>query len=336
MKKILIKWLPIAAAVMLATACSKDDSIVNSSNNDKYVSVPYSIMVNNGTSLSKINYSDADGAIGKVVAREFQPSDVDNITMTVTGYGINSSELTLKSTNIGGKDVYYFAGNINVSSQFLQNFKDGKLTLKGSFTTGPEGASITESSESLLHLVTNCTHEYVASFVSNADGLSLVDQNAYLSLFRINYSDNNIYFEIDGHTKTLPLNTDYKLWVAVDGGSNLFIPQFNIQNKTAEPGRIYNLNRVGASGITLNETSLTLSNKYGDNNYQFQLTATVLPNNCTNPKVEWHSSNYSVAYVDENGLVYVLYNKPGTATITAITTDGTEVSAECTVTVTGD
>ena len=59
------------------------------------------------------------------------------------------------------------------------------------------------------------------------------------------------------------------------------------------------------------------------------LVATVLPHTVSNKKVEWTSSNESVAIVDVNGLVTAY--SVGEATITATTTDGTSLSASCKV-----
>ncbi len=62
-----------------------------------------------------------------------------------------------------------------------------------------------------------------------------------------------------------------------------------------------------------------------------QLTATVVPDNTSNPAVTWASSNDAVATVDANGLVTAV--AAGTAIITATTTDGSNLSASCEVTV---
>lgn len=62
----------------------------------------------------------------------------------------------------------------------------------------------------------------------------------------------------------------------------------------------------------------------------FQITAAVLPENATDKSLEWSSSNELVATVDNRGLVSVL--KEGSCIITAKTTDGSEISAECIVT----
>ena len=62
-----------------------------------------------------------------------------------------------------------------------------------------------------------------------------------------------------------------------------------------------------------------------------QLTATVLPDNADDKTLVWSSSDESVATVDNNGLVTAI--APGAATITAMTTDGSELSASCSLVV---
>ena len=88
-----------------------------------------------------------------------------------------------------------------------------------------------------------------------------------------------------------------------------------------------NVTSVLASSISLNETSLSIVNTNSAT-----LTATVLPSNAVNKTVTWKSSNTAVATVSSSGIVTA--KSVGTATITATTTDGTNLSASCAVTVT--
>ena len=72
--------------------------------------------------------------------------------------------------------------------------------------------------------------------------------------------------------------------------------------------------RVAVSGVTLEPTSLSL--EVGDVE---PLTATVHPDNATNRKVIWTSSNKDVATVDDDGHVTAL--AIGSAKITVTTQD---------------
>ena len=80
------------------------------------------------------------------------------------------------------------------------------------------------------------------------------------------------------------------------------------------------------TGITVSPTTATL--EVGGTT---TLTATVAPSNATNPTVTWGSSDENVATVDQDGMVTAI--APGQATITATTTDGSNLSASCAVTV---
>lgn len=84
------------------------------------------------------------------------------------------------------------------------------------------------------------------------------------------------------------------------------------------------VNPIKVSSIILDKTQIVAT--VGDN---IQLVAALFPENAKNKTVAWYSSDESVAIVSFSGLVQVL--KPGTAVIIATTTDGTGLSARCTI-----
>lgn len=82
--------------------------------------------------------------------------------------------------------------------------------------------------------------------------------------------------------------------------------------------------------ITLNTTSRVIyTNHPKTSSNTYKLTATVSPSNAKNKKVSWSSSNTSVASVSSNGTVTA--KRPGTAYITARTSNG--VSKRATIVV---
>ena len=122
---------------------------------------------------------------------------------------------------------------------------------------------------------------------------------------------------------------------------SIFGPDFNYKNCTLHiPESAKSLylesddwksffNEIGTiliTEITLDktETELIAGNK-------LQFTATIEPTDANNTKLAWASSDESVATVNENGVVTAL--RAGTTTITASATDGSEVKAECVLTV---
>lgn len=81
------------------------------------------------------------------------------------------------------------------------------------------------------------------------------------------------------------------------------------------------------TGVTLSQTALSMNSGTTQ-----QLSATVTPSSAFNQTVEWTSSDESVATVSQSGLVTAVAG--GSCTITATSTDGSGVSATCTVSVT--
>ncbi len=94
-----------------------------------------------------------------------------------------------------------------------------------------------------------------------------------------------------------------------DGTKKDFTFKINIDN-----GKIVT-DEVKVTGISINEQSVSL--KQGET---FQLIATVQPDNATNKKVIWSSSNETVASISQDGLVTA--NSAGEANITVTTEDG--------------
>ncbi|WP_326514175.1 Ig-like domain-containing protein [Clostridium intestinale] len=93
-----------------------------------------------------------------------------------------------------------------------------------------------------------------------------------------------------------------------------------------ENGYLIDSSAVLANEISLNKTSLSLNMGQTED-----LIASIKPDNVSIKNVTWTSSDESIATVDENGKVMAI--KPGNITITAKTTDGTNLTATCTVTV---
>ena len=81
-----------------------------------------------------------------------------------------------------------------------------------------------------------------------------------------------------------------------------------------------------ATSISLDKTEVSLEVAETT-----MLTAIVLPETATNKSIVWTSSNEAVAMVDANGVVTAI--ALGEAVITATTTDGSDLSATCKVTV---
>ncbi|WP_315109796.1 Ig-like domain-containing protein [Clostridium intestinale] len=155
--------------------------------------------------------------------------------------------------------------------------------------------------------------DYTSSLIVRIDGVESNPINLYSSSERqqiLLYEKNNLSKDV--HTVEI-YSTDNKRWAfdAIDIDSD---------------GYLVDASRVAVNELSLNKTSLSLNIGQTED-----LIATVKPDNAENKKVTWTSSDESIATVDENGKVTAI--KPGNVTITAKTTDGTNLTATCTVTV---
>jgi uncharacterized protein YjdB len=87
------------------------------------------------------------------------------------------------------------------------------------------------------------------------------------------------------------------------------------------------LRSISATSLTVAPTTLSLLT-----NTSSTLVATVLPVNTSNPTLSWASNNTGVAIVSATGTI-TTFARAGTATITVATTDGSNLTATCFVTV---
>ena len=132
------------------------------------------------------------------------------------------------------------------------------------------------------------------------------------------------------NNKTLTKGTDYT--VAYTNNTNKGTATITVTGKGNYKGtktitfKIVDKLSTTVESVSLNTTSLSLKSKATST-----LTATIKPSTAVNKTVTWTSSNPIIARVDQNGKVTGV--KPGTATITATTSDGKK-TATCKITVT--
>ena len=141
------------------------------------------------------------------------------------------------------------------------------------------------------------------------DVFSLIGNPAYISMGSyVFYSNSNNYA---GRTLHVPIGT-VPAYLAITNWSQYFSTIVEIT--------------VIATSIELNQASAELAK-----GKTVQLIATVMPGDATDKTVTWASSDETVATVNGDGMVTAI--APGTATITATTNDGSDLSASCNVTV---
>lgn len=145
------------------------------------------------------------------------------------------------------------------------------------------------------------------------------------------YVDGNSIYRIDsyGSCWTRSLREDGPrdaydwgyLWSSIFWGADR-----RYMGENVRPVRVEKIPRILVSKIILSESSISLQPEGTKS-----LTAKVLPEDAFYSNVTWESSDEMIAYVDSNGLVTAFC--PGTCIITCRAIDGSNVYAECLLTV---
>lgn len=237
MKRTLLTILPVAAALLLATSCSKDtdDNIVNNptpAETQKDASpaepktVPFSIDVVPGGSLSKIAYNDN----GTTVTVKFEETDITaGLTMSVTD-GTHSTTLNLTAVDTDGKGT------------FTGSWSEGEDPSDGAEITATvaynSSSTVVNSTESVQKLMETCAHTYKGTFnyqTSGGNSVTLTDDRAYIEFTlaegQKKVSVNGQWYDVD--------QTTHKAYVAVEG--NTEVTTSIKGKKTLKAGKIYTI-----------------------------------------------------------------------------------------------
>ena len=239
MKRFFLQILPLMAAVLVATSCSKDDNgevNINESTEveqSKIVKIPFSVKVDNSFGISKIAYSGDE----TVITRAFEAKD-EGTELTVTGEGIENSILTLKCED----GNYFFEGDINVTAENEDKFTTGEINLTGTFGTALTNS--VSSTVSLAALMSECNHQYKAEFMSGDQSITLYDQNAYL-YFKLAATQTKLKIST-GEYETFKTNSDgtKEIWIVVPGGITVSGNLVSQAGKVAAAAHVITLDRT--------------------------------------------------------------------------------------------
>ncbi len=243
--------------------------------------------------------------------------DDDTKTLSFLGYGVcSAAELAqLPTGRIHYATITIAASNATVGD-YLLNMSEARFAMADE----PSEFTISGTTNYPFHcimLATGISLNRTSATINNGETLQLTatvsPSNASNKAVTWSSSDTNIATVNNNGLVTAKSRGNATITATTTDGSNLSASCSVTVNQLA-------------TGITLNKTQATISN--GET---LQLTATVSPSNVSNSTVTWSSSNTSVATVSSSGLVTA--KSRGTATITATTTDGSNLSASCSVTV---
>ena len=270
--------------------------------------------------------------------------DFGTIVEQAPNYTLSVSPTSLSFATTGEQKTF----SVTSTTDWTVSSSDSWLTV--SPASGSDNGTITVTT-----VANTATTKRTATITVSGTGVTTqtisVTQDAVPAILSV--SPTLLSFTPSGEQKTFAVtsNTEWAVssnasWLTVSpvSGSNNGTVMVTTSANTATSQRTATLT-VSGTGITAQTinitqdgipvipvTSVVLNYSAADltAGETLQLTATVFPNNATNPKVSWNSDNQSVATVSASGLITA--KTAGTATVTATTEDGNK-TATCAVTV---
>jgi hypothetical protein len=239
MKKSFVKVLPFAAAVLLATSCSKDDNndetkIDNQPKVEKVV-IPFSVKVNTDNSLSKIAYTVKDNDVSQFDVT-FTNADEGTEMNIESGGNIEPTTLILVQE---GND-FVFKGDITLAEGITEDDFNSGFNISGSF--GEAGEIVVTSTTSLADVMGKCSHQYTSTFSSKDATINLDDNYAYLEVSCAT-EQTKFQLTIGGSAQDyIPSTTNHKIWIAVPNGTS--VTGNMIKSMTVDGGNVYRADRT--------------------------------------------------------------------------------------------
>lgn len=332
-KKIMSMVIAAAAMALSLVGCGVD---INS------IGLPPNVVMEKGeTQQLEIEYGTDDKAEQEKIAEaaskltiEWTSSDEEVVTVNATGL--------ITAVGAGEADVTASAKDVNISST-----THVKVVITPTGVEAPEALELVTNGENSKNLDAKMTPEDATevklAYESSDDSVATVDENGLVTAVadgectittyvvadapataetatqeaaavvtdeEKTTEDENSEATTDSETVTVPDNLDSAFGVVPEG--------LSATTKVTVTTKV--------EGITLDKTEgiLNVGNTV-------TITATVAPEEATNPAVTWSSSDESVATVDETGKVTAV--AAGNATITATSEDDISVSADYELTV---
>ena len=282
-------------------------------------------------------------------SKDFKVSVLNLSSMGLHFNVLSSKEKTVEVTSIARNEAtdttYYYTGSIYIPSEVNVRGENYKVVAIGNnafdSSSGLTSVTIPNSVTSignnafiycsgLTSIVLPDSVETIGnSAFHNCSKLTSIEFGKYLSSLGNNILANCSELKTVKVNSPTPATAQEYTFNAIPTSAILYVPLASDIEKYSNAIGWNKFTSIQASkklveSITLNKSSLNLV--VGE---QFQLNATITPSDATNINIIWSSSNTAVATISNSGIVTAIGE--GTASITATTTDETNIVAECTI-----
>lgn len=326
-KKIMSMVIAAAAMALSLVGCGVDISSIG---------LPSDVVIEKGeTQQLEIEYGTDDKAEQEKIAEaaskltiEWTSSDEEVVTVDATGL--------ITAVGAGEADVTASAKDVNISST-----THVKVVITPTGVEAPETLELVTNGENSKNLDAKMTPEDATevklAYESSDDSVATVDENGLVTAVADGECTITAYIVADvpataetATQETAAVVTDEEKTTEDANSETVTVPD----NLDSAFGVVpEGLSATTKVTVTTKVEKIELDKTEGILNVgnTVTITATVAPEEATNPAVTWSSSDESVATVDETGKVTAVAT--GNATITATSEDDSSVSADYELTV---
>ena len=255
----------------------------------------------------------------KVEKKEILP---EKVTLSSTSLTLKETEsayltATVSPSNADDKTVTWTTSNPAVATVY-----NGKVTAVGSGTATITAKTV--NGKTATCTVTVIGYPTRINILGNS-GFTMTVKDTKKLTYTVSPEETAEYHVVwsTSDSKVVKVDANGKI-TAVGEGNATVTAKIKENGVSASVTVTVESDEVKASGVSMNYTRYTM--KRGDS---FTLSAKVLPENTTDKKLTWTSSDAQIATVSTKGVVTA--NKVGTATITAKTANGKKATCNITV-----
>ena len=261
---------------------------------------------------------------------------VEKMTLNSKKVEIEVGEEFDFNIEISPKDATYSLIEWSIDKDDIASIDDSGVVHAKKIGTATVTVKVTcANSECSTHTETaevNVVETHVTGIEISNETLTLRvgdEENLTANVIPYNATNQEIKWE-SSNSEIVSVNQDGKITAnstgVVKGNGTATITARSVDNPDIYKQCIVTVTPVKVESLSISDKTLTL--KEGK---EYQLKATINPENATDKKVTWDSSNKKVATVDKDGNIKAI--KEGTTTITVRSDENKEIYQECVVTV---